>query len=162
LELAGQRNPNPHRKNCRLYSQRYINAKPRNGAFTYGMGCFYSSWGWWGELFASLGLTDLWASFERMAARLRHCPRVRSKPYKSQQSLHEAIHPTTPPLPNTQAQAWKANPQVQNRKGKTKCRYRFRFSNQTARISCRLIWRNKSVTVGVFLYRFGLRSNLWG
>jgi hypothetical protein len=44
-------------------------------------------------MFASLGLTDLWASFERPAARLRHYRRVRSKPYKSQQSLRETFHP---------------------------------------------------------------------
>jgi hypothetical protein len=41
--------------------------------------------------YAGVWVTNLWASFERPAARLRHCPRVRSKPYKSQQSLREAF-----------------------------------------------------------------------
>jgi hypothetical protein len=42
-------------------------------------------------MFASLGVTNSWASFERPAARLRHCPRVRSKPYELNQSLRETF-----------------------------------------------------------------------
>jgi hypothetical protein len=126
-------------------------------------------------MFASLGVTNSWASFERPAARLRHCHRVRSKPYELNQSLRETFPSQASDEKSKLQRGIDANPRAakpanQNKRAvkhyirsgfvanpnsckKNQLRSRlkqilqsphfscFTFPNQTARISCRLIWK---------------------